>query len=55
LWETAEAECALRIGGEAFAHGELGHPDGTHTAVAFVRWHHEGHHAPGSYAITTPA
>jgi hypothetical protein len=55
LWETADAEFALRIGGEARAGGELVHPDGAHTQIAFVSWHHDGHRGPGSYAITTPA
>lgn len=55
LWETADAEFALRIGGEALAHGELLHPDGARTQIAFVSWHHDGHRGPGSYAITTPA
>ena len=53
LWETAEAEFAVRIGGEALAHGEMTHPDGARTSVAFVRWHHNGHRGSGSYAITT--
>ena len=55
LWETADAEFALRIGGETLAHGELVHPDGARTRIAFVGWHHDGHRGPGSYAITTPA
>lgn len=55
LWETADAEFALRIGGETLAHGELLHPDGARTQIAFVSWHHDGHRGPGSYAITTPA
>ena len=53
LWETADAEFALRIGGETLAHGELLHPDGARTQIAFVSWHHNGHRGPGSYAITT--
>jgi hypothetical protein len=55
LWETADAEFALRIGGETLAHGELVHPDGARTQIAFIGWHHDGHRGPGSYAITTPA
>jgi len=54
LWETADAEFALRIGGETLAHGELLHPDGARTQIAFLNWHHDGHRGPGSYAITTP-
>jgi hypothetical protein len=53
LWETDEAELALRIGGEVFAGGELAHPDGARTRVSFVAWHHDGRHSIGSYAITT--
>ena len=53
LWETADAEFALRIGGETLAYGELLHPDGARTQIAFVSWHHNGHRGPGSYAITT--
>jgi hypothetical protein len=55
LWETAEAEFAVRIGGEALAHGELAHPDGTRTRVAFVEWHHDGRRGSGSYEITNGA
>ena len=55
LWETADAEFALRIGGETLAHGELVHPDGARTQIAFIGWHHDGHRGPGSYTITTPA
>jgi hypothetical protein len=55
LWETADAEFALRIGGETLAHGELAHPDGARTRIAFLGWHQDGHRGPGSYAITTPA
>jgi hypothetical protein len=55
LWETADAEFALRIGGETLAHGELVHPDGARTQIAFLGWHHDGRRGPGSYAITTPA
>jgi hypothetical protein len=55
LWETAEAEFAVRIGGEALAHGELAHADGAHTRVAFVGWHHDGRRGSGSYEITTAA
>ena len=55
LWETTDAEFAVRIGGEALARGELVHPDGARTQIAFIGWHHDGHRGPGSYAITTPA
>ena len=55
LWETADAEFALRIGGETLTDGELVHADGARTRIAFVGWHHDGHRGPGSYAITTPA
>lgn len=55
LWETAEAEFAMRIGGETLAHGELAHPDGAHTRVAFVDWHHDGRRGSGSYEIRTAA
>lgn len=53
LWETDEAELALRIGGEVLAHGELAHPGGAHTRVTFVAWHHDARHGIGSYEITT--
>ncbi len=53
LWETDEAELALRIGGEVLAHGELAHPGGARTRVSFVAWHHDGRHGIGSYEITT--
>ena len=53
LWETAEAEFAVRLGGETQAHGELADPEGAHTSIAFVRWHHNGRRASGSYAITS--
>jgi hypothetical protein len=55
LWESAEAEFAVRIGGEALAHGELAHPDGARTRVTFVDWHHDGRRGSGSYEITTAA
>jgi hypothetical protein len=53
LWESDEAEFALRIGGEALARGELLHPDGARTRVTFIDWHHDGRHGVGSYDITT--
>jgi hypothetical protein len=53
LWETTEAEFAVRIGGEAHAHGELADPDGARSSIAFVGWHHNGHRGSGSYTITT--
>ena len=55
LWETDEAELALRIGGEVLGHGELAQPGGARTRVTFVAWHHNGHHGLGSYEITTLA
>ncbi len=55
LWESEESEFALRIGGEALAHGELRDPDGALTRVSFIAWHHDGRHGLGSYAIrSTP-
>jgi hypothetical protein len=43
------------VGGEAVTNGELIHPDGARSRVVFLAWHHRGHHALGSYTITTPA
>ncbi|HEX4035708.1 MAG TPA: hypothetical protein VHX66_14790 [Solirubrobacteraceae bacterium] len=53
LWESEDAEFPLRIGGEALTGGELAHPGGERTRVAFLAWHSEAHHAVGVYTITT--
>jgi len=53
LWESEDAEFPLRIGGEALTNGELAHPGGERTRVAFLAWHGESHHAVGVYTITT--
>ncbi len=54
LWEGEESEFARRAAGEASAHGELAHPDGALTRVAFLACHGDGGRAgPGVYAITT--
>lgn len=53
LWESQDAEYPLRIGGEALTNGELTHPGGERTRVAFLAWHGESHHAVGVYAITS--
>lgn len=55
LWEGEEPELAVRIGGEAITSGELLHPDGARSRIVFMAWHHDGHHAAGSYTITTAA
>jgi hypothetical protein len=55
LWEDEEAEFAMRIGGEAIANGELAHPDGERSRVVFMAWHHESHHALGSYTLSSAA
>ena len=38
LWEPADAEFAQRLGGIATAHGDLAHPDGARSRVAFIAW-----------------
>jgi hypothetical protein len=53
LWESEDAEFPLRIGGEALTGGELAHPGGQRTRVAFLAWHSESRHAVGVYTITT--
>jgi hypothetical protein len=53
LWQDEESEYALRIGGEAFANGELVNVDGTHSRVVFMAWHHEHHRTLGSYTLTS--
>jgi hypothetical protein len=53
LWESEEAEFALRIGGEALISGELVAADGARSLVVFMAFHHESHRAVGSYTITT--
>ena len=45
LWESEESERALRIGGEALAHGEIALPDGGRTRVAFLSAHSDGRRA----------
>jgi hypothetical protein len=52
LWESEEAELALRIGGEVLGSGELAGGDGAPTQVAFVAWHQNGRRGLGSYTIT---
>lgn len=52
LWESDDAEYPLRIGGEALTNGELAHPGGQRSRVAFMAWHSESRHAVGVYAIT---
>jgi hypothetical protein len=52
LWEGAESERALRIGGEALAHGEIALPGGGRARVAFLGAHSEGHQGLGRYDIT---
>jgi hypothetical protein len=52
LWESEEAELALRIGGEALESGELPGGGVAPTQVAFVAWHHNGRRGLGSYSIT---
>ena len=39
--------------GEAIANGELAHPDGERSRVVFMAWHHESHHALGSYTLSS--
>jgi hypothetical protein len=53
LWEDEESEFALRIGGESLTNGELVHADGARSRIVFMAWHHEAHHALGSYTLTT--
>jgi hypothetical protein len=55
LWEGEESEFALRIGGESLTNGELVHADGARSRIVFMAWHHESHHALGSYTLTTAA
>ena len=52
LWESEEAELALRIGGEVLGSGVLPGGGGAPTQVAFVAWHHSGRRGLGSYTIT---
>jgi hypothetical protein len=52
LWETAEAEFALRYGGIAGVHGELTHEDGARTRVAFMSVRGERERGVGRYEIT---
>ena len=55
LWEGEESEFPRRAAGEASAHGELAHPGGATTRVAFLDCHGDGgRRGPGVYAITTP-
>ncbi len=55
LWEGEESEFPRRAAGEASAHGELTHPGGATTRVAFLDCHGDGgRRGPGVYAITTP-
>jgi hypothetical protein len=55
LWEEEESEFSLRIGGESVTNGELVHADGARSRIVFMAWHHESHHALGSYTLTTAA
>ena len=52
LWEPADAEFAQRLGGIATAHGDLVHPNGARSRVAFIAWHGERQQGIGSYVIT---
>jgi hypothetical protein len=52
LWESDESELAMRLGGEARAHGELRDEDGAAVAVAFLDAHGEGRHGAGCYLIS---
>jgi len=52
LWETEEAEFALRFGALATAHGELAHADGARTQVAFLAWRGDRERGVGRYDIT---
>ena len=52
LWESEEAELALRSGGEVLGSGVLPGGGGAPTQVAFVAWHHSGRRGLGSYTIT---
>ena len=54
LWESEESDRPLRIGGEPVARGELAHPDGARSQVAFLAWHHEALQGLGTYSITLP-
>jgi len=55
LWEGEESEFPRRAAGEASAHGELAHPGGATTSVAFLECHGDGgRRGLGVYAITTP-
>jgi hypothetical protein len=53
LWESADADFALRIGGEVVTNGQLAGPGDARTSVAFLAWHGDSHHAVGAYTITT--
>jgi hypothetical protein len=52
LWETAEAEFALRFGGTAGVRGELAHRDGARTRVAFMSFRGDRELGVGRYEIT---
>ena len=55
LWEGEDSDFPRRAAGEASAHGELPHPQGAVTRVAFLECHGDGgRRGPGVYAITTP-
>ena len=55
LWEGEESEFPGEPPARRSAHGELTHPGGTTTRVAFLDCHGDGgRRGPGVYAITTP-
>jgi len=52
LWETAEAEFALRYGGIAGVRGELAREDGARTRVTFMSFRGDRERGVGRYEIT---
>ncbi|MGH2850890.1 MAG: hypothetical protein ACRDLP_09760, partial [Solirubrobacteraceae bacterium] len=53
LWESDESEFAMRLGGEAHAHGELRDEEGALVAVSFLDAHGEGRRGAGCYLLSS--
>jgi hypothetical protein len=54
LWESEEADYALRLAGEAIGEGTLDLPGGMRLHAAFFAWRHDGGLAAGRYDILRP-
>ena len=54
LWETEEADYALRLAGEAIGEGTLELPGGARLEAAFFAWRHDGELGAGRYDIIRP-